>query len=108
MRIDEMVFIGLNGRVLGMDRETGRLVWEWRSPKPRSGFVSVMLDGDRLLAGLSGYLYCLEAETGAQLWANPLTGYGLGIFSFASVRGQAPVNMIAQLAADEEARRSST
>ena len=104
MRIDEMAFVGLNGRVLGVDRETGRLVWEWRSPKPRSGFVSVMLDGDRLLVGISGYLYCLEAETGAQLWANPLTGYGLGILSFASVRGRTQSNDAAQIQAELDAR----
>src|SRR5258706_8590344 len=104
--MDQMVFAGLNGRVMALNRDSGQIVWQWRSPKPRSGFGSLMLDGDRLLVGLSGYLYCLEARTGRLMWENPFTGYGVGIFSFASVRGQAQANAAAQYVADVQVKAS--
>jgi len=106
MRIDELIFVGLNGTVLAMDRQNGRAIWEWQSPKPSRGFVSLMLDGDRIMAGLGGYLYCLDAATGKLLWQNPLTGYGLGICSFVSVRGQSHAFGAAQQETDDEAARS--
>jgi outer membrane protein assembly factor BamB len=108
MGIEQLIFVGLNGRVMAMDRDTGRLAWEWQSPKPKRGFVTVMLDGDRLVVGLGGYLYCLDAGTGRVFWQNPLTGYGLGMFSFASVRGHSlGSEAAAQAQADEESASAS-
>ena len=101
-RLDQMVFAGLNGRVMALNRDTGQIVWEWCSPKPRKGFITVMLDGDRLIVGISGYLYCLEAATGRLKWQNPLTGYGIALFSFASIRGQAQESTTAQYEADQQ------
>ena len=102
-QLDQVVFAGLNGRVMALNRDTGQIVWEWCSPKPRKGFVSVMLDGDRLIVGISGYLYCLEAGSGRLIWQNPFTGYGIGFFSLASVRGQAQGSTMAQYDADQQA-----
>jgi len=103
MQMDQTIFAGLNGRVMALNRDTGQIIWEWRSPKPRSGFGSMMLDGDRLIVGFSGYLYCLEAATGRLMWQNPFTGYGVGIFSFASIRGQAQASAAAQFVANQQA-----
>jgi outer membrane protein assembly factor BamB len=100
--MDQMIFAGLNGRVMALNRDNGQIVWEWHSPKPRKGFIAVMLDGDRLIVGISGYLYCLEATTGRLIWQNPLTGYGIALFSFASVRGQAQQSTTAQYEADQQ------
>ena len=108
MDIDQLIFVGLNGRVVAIDRERGRMIWQWQSPKPRRGFVAIMLDGDRVVAGLGGYLYCLEAATGRMLWENPLTGFGLGMFSLASVRGCSQSSEAAQALADEETANSSS
>lgn len=102
MRMDQMVLAGLNGRVMALNRDNGQIVWEWHSPKPRKGFVTVMLDGDWLIVGISGYLYCLEAASGRLIWQNPLTGYGIALFSFASVRGQAQQSTTAQYEADQQ------
>jgi outer membrane protein assembly factor BamB len=33
MRIQDLVFVGLNGRVTALETSTGETVWEWRSPK---------------------------------------------------------------------------
>jgi outer membrane protein assembly factor BamB len=106
MNIENYVFMGMNGSVCAVNRDSGQIIWHWQSPKPRRGFVSVFLDEDRLMAGLSGYLYCLEAASGRVLWENPLKGFGYGNFSFASVRGQGDLYAAVQEEQDEEARRA--
>lgn len=82
----ELVFVGFNGRVAAVDRAGGKIVWEWKSPKG-SGFVSLLLDGDRLIAAVSGYTYALDAMSGVQLWYQPFEGFGMGTTSLVSVRG---------------------
>jgi outer membrane protein assembly factor BamB len=104
MTVNELVFIGINGIVVALDRETGDEVWKWQ-PSTRMGFVSLVVDGDRLVVSDNGYIYCLEAMTGRQLWHNPLTGYGTGIAivaTAASSSGQ-PVSAAAALAAQQAA-----
>ena len=99
MNIDELIFVGLNGRVAALNRYTGEIVWSNR--QLRSGRVSILLDGDRLVAAISGYLYCLDPLTGELLWQNPLHGYGLGVTHLVSCRGQSDQTFI-QHAADED------
>jgi outer membrane protein assembly factor BamB len=70
--------------------------------------VSLLLDGDRLVASLNGYLYCFDPRDGRVLWHNPLKGYGLGIAHLASVRGQGSQTVIQQAAAADEAQRAAT
>ncbi len=87
-RIEDLVFVGFNSRVVALDRYTGEIVWQWKSPKG-TGFVTLLLDGDRLIASVQGYTYCLEPLFGQQVWGNPLKGLGVGVASVASVRGAA-------------------
>ncbi|MHC4652372.1 MAG: outer membrane protein assembly factor BamB family protein [Planctomycetota bacterium] len=84
----DMIFVGLSRKVLALDRYTGEIVWEWKAPKGGS-FVSVLLDGDRLIAATSGYVYCLDPVYGQLVWENPLKGKGQGICSLVSVHGAA-------------------
>ena len=84
--IADLAYVGLNRRVLALDRYTGEIVWEWKSPRG-AGFVSLLLDGDRLLVGVSGYVYCLDPLYGQLVWENQLKGYGTALTSFASVHG---------------------
>lgn len=103
--IDQLVFVGLNGYALALDRDAGEIVWS--NSEMRSGYVSLLLDGDRLIVSTNGYMYCLDPLTGRILWHNPLTGYGWGApASLTSVRGQSSTRLIQQ-AADEAARSSS-
>jgi len=81
------VYLGFNSRVVALHRDTGELVWQWRSPQGRSSFVALLLDGDRLMASVRGYTYCLAPRTGEQLWANALPGLGTGIPSMTSIHG---------------------
>ncbi len=86
--VADMVFVGLSRRVLALDRYTGEIVWEWKAPKGGS-FVSVLLDGDRLIVATGGYLYCLDPVFGQVAWENPLKGKGQGVCSLVSVHGAA-------------------
>lgn len=110
MRIDQLIFVGLRGYVIALHRETGEVVWD--SPEFKTGFfsrlfdrghsgpISLLLDGDRLIASTKGYIYCLDPLTGDVLWKNPLRGYGEGITHLVSVRGQSAQTMNQQAAAE--------
>lgn len=85
--IDQLVFVGLNGYALALDRDTGEIVWS--NNKMQSGYVTLLLDGDRLIVSTNGYMYCLDPLTGNIQWHNPLKGYGVGTTTaIISVRGQ--------------------
>jgi outer membrane protein assembly factor BamB len=98
MTIDELIFVGLNGYALALQRETGEIVWS--NDQMKSGYVSLLLDGDRLIASTNGYMYCLNPLTGQIIWHNPLKGFGMGApTSVVSVRGQSLQTLIEQAAA---------
>jgi NhaP-type Na+/H+ or K+/H+ antiporter len=89
-----------------LDRYTGEIVWEWKAPKGGS-FVSVLLDGDRLIAATSGYVYCLDPVYGQLVWENPLKGKGQGPCSLASVSGAALSAQAAAVIAQPQAAASA-
>jgi outer membrane protein assembly factor BamB len=82
--INQLIFVGLNGYAAALDRDTGEIVWS--NNQMRNGYVTLMLDGDRLIVSTNGFIYCLDPCTGEILWHNPMTGYGPT--SLVSVRGQ--------------------
>ena len=82
----DLVFVGFNSRVVALDRYSGEIVWDWKAPDG-SGYVSVLIDGDRLVTGVNGYIYCLDPLNGKQLWGNELPGFGTGIPSLTSIHG---------------------
>ncbi len=92
MTIEQLVFVGFNGYAAALDRETGEIVWS--NNEMKSGYVTMLLDGDRLIVSTNGYIYCLDPLTGAVHWHNPMTGYGMGPTSLASIRGQTSEAMI--------------
>ncbi len=97
----DLVYVGLNRRVIALDRADGHVVWEWKASKG-NGFVSVLLDGDRLMVGVSGYLYCLEPVYGQVVWQNPLKGYGSALCSIVSVNGSSGATAAAAAAIAEQ------
>jgi len=108
--INELVFVGLNGRVAALDGATGRIVWNWKAPKPRSGYVSLLLlDERQLIASVNGYTYSLNPGTGQMHWYNELKGFGWGVTSIVAMGRQNPHDqLVAAAAADAAARNSST
>lgn len=101
--LQSLAFLGFNSRVVALDRQTGRLVWQWRSPKGRSAFVAVLLDGDRVIVSIRGYTYCLDPLTGQELWSNRLEGMGTGIPCLASIHGNSGSVAAAALIAQQQA-----
>ena len=77
-------YIGIKSSVVAVDARTGAEVW--RAKLKGSDFVTVLWDGDALLAANNGEVFRLDPRTGAVLWHNPLKGLGRGIVSLASSR----------------------
>ncbi len=107
VKIEDLVFVGLNGYALALDRESGEIVWS--NDKMLSGYVTLLLDGDRLIVSTNGYMYCLDPLTGDILWHNPLSGYGIGTpTSIISVRGQASSQQSVIQQSGEQSSNSSS
>lgn len=104
MKIEQLIFIGLNGCVVALDRATGEVVWS--NNEMNSGYVSLLLDGDQLIVSTNGYIYCIAPLTGEILWHNPLSGYGEGATALASVRGTSE-QLLNQFAAHDVAQQSA-
>lgn len=102
MNVEDLLFVGLNGYAVALHRDTGQIVWS--NSEMRSGYVTLLLDGDRLIVSTNGYLYCLDPLTGRILWHNPMRGYGVGTpTSITSVRGASSQTVIEHAAkADTE------
>jgi hypothetical protein len=84
--VDQLLFVGLNGWVAALDRDSGEVIWY--CSELNSGDTTLLLDGDRLIASTNGYLYCLDPQTGKIVWKNSMSGYGTGIAHLVSTRGQ--------------------
>lgn len=97
IRIEQLVFVGLNGYVAAVDRDSGEIVW--KCDELKSGYVTLLLDGDRLIVSTNGYLFCLDPQTGRVVWSNPLRGLGLGVAHLVSVRGQSSATAVTAAAA---------
>jgi outer membrane protein assembly factor BamB len=98
MTVEQLIFVGLNGYALALDRDSGEIVWS--NDQMKSGYVTLLLDGDRLIASTNGYIYCLDPLTGAIRWHNPLKGFGVGApTALVSVRGQISDVVLHQAAA---------
>lgn len=107
MPISQLIFVGLNGYALALHRETGEIIWS--NNEMHSGWVTLLLDGDRLIASTSGYIYCLDPSTGKVLWHNPLKGYGAAApTSLTSVRAQSGQESLLQAVAALQAAAATT
>ncbi len=82
MAFTNLVYIGIKGCVLALDRATGEQIW---STALRGGeFVNVILSDNELYGATKGELYCLDPATGHIRWHNPLKGLGWGLVSIAA------------------------
>jgi len=93
MKITDLVFIGIKGSVIALNRATGEQVWVRRLKG--SDFVNVVLDGETILASCYGEIFCLDAFTGEALWHNPLKGFGLGLATIATKSNAGSGNLAA-------------
>jgi outer membrane protein assembly factor BamB len=81
MKISDLVFIGIKGSVIALNRATGQQVWA--THLKGSDFVSVVLHHEAILASCYGEIFCLDALTGNASWHNPLKGFGRGLATMA-------------------------
>ncbi|MBB5034218.1 outer membrane protein assembly factor BamB family protein [Prosthecobacter vanneervenii] len=104
LKLTDFLFTAFNGIVAAVHRGTGEILWKWQAPWG-NGFVSLLPDGDRLIVSVSGYLYALDAWSGAQIWMNEMKGCGIGVASLASMSASTshPHLAVAAAAAQESA-----
>jgi outer membrane protein assembly factor BamB len=104
MKTSDLVFVGIKGSVVALNRATGEQVWVSRLKG--SGFVNVVLDAGKILASTSGEVFCLEPNSGRPMWYNRLKGFGLGLATIATEsapQGNVTAAMAEKQRQDEEA-----
>lgn len=79
--MDQNLYIGIKGRVLCLDRATGRTRWE--AHLASRYFVNVHKEGANVFAATHGEVFCLDAASGALKWRNKLPGLGRGLITIA-------------------------
>ena len=104
--VSDLVFVGFHSQVIALDRYTGEIVWKWKSPKG-SGFPAVLVDGDRLMVSINGYMYCLDPLYGQEVWSNPLEGMGVGTPCLASANVTASASTMMSSGAAEIAAQQA-
>ena len=90
MKTSDLIFIGIKGSIIALDRGTGQQVWA--THLKGSDFVNVVLEDDRVLASCYGEIFCLEPATGNALWHNPLKGFGVGVATIATAASGCSAN----------------
>ncbi len=83
--MSDLIFIGIKGAVIALDRGTGTEVWN--TPLRGSDFVNVVLSDGDLYAATRGEVYSLDTATGHIRWRNPLKGRGWGMITIAGEGG---------------------
>ena len=84
-----LIFVAFNRRVAALHRDTGAVIWSWKSPRG-SGFPAMLLEPDRLVVSVNGYVYCLDPQTGRERWSNSMKGHGWGVANLASYNAVSP------------------
>jgi outer membrane protein assembly factor BamB len=82
MKITDLVFIGIRGSVVALNRATGEQVWATHLKV--SDFVNVVVQNEAVLASCHGEVFCLDPFTGEGRWHNPLKGFGFGLATMAT------------------------
>ena len=82
MKTSDLVFIGIKGSVVALNRATGEQVWA--THLKGSDFVNVVVQDGTVLASCYGEIFCLDPFTGNARWHNPLKGFGLGLATIAT------------------------
>ncbi|MEI7947469.1 MAG: PQQ-binding-like beta-propeller repeat protein [bacterium] len=110
MRQEDMLFVGIKGRVLALDRNSGATLWETKVKGGAFGdsFVNLFFDRGSVFAATQGVLFCLDATTGRIQWENPLKGCGYGIATLASVAGASGNAASIAYKRDQDATASSS
>lgn len=104
MANEELVYIGIKGKVVALSRANGQIIWttDLDAGFLNGAFVHVVVDGNNVFATTQGEVSCLDAATGRVRWQNALRGYGLGIASIATRNSCSPPDLAAQAIAQQQ------
>ena len=91
MKTSELVFIGIRGSVIALDRATGNQAWATKLKG--YDFVNVVFQDDSILATTHGEVFCLDPLNGTLLWHNGLKGYGFDLATIATDRAASSGNL---------------
>lgn len=109
MTPSNLLFVGIYGSVVALDRSTGQQKWSTRLKEGSftvgNGFVNILVQGNVLYAATQGEVFCLDGLSGKILWRNEMRGYRYGLASLATVNGMSDVNQAVRI--EEECRRQS-
>jgi outer membrane protein assembly factor BamB len=86
MKTSELIYVGIEGSVVALNRNTGQQVWA--THLKGYDFVNVMVEDDKIFATAQGEVFCLDPATGDGLWHNRLKGFGIGLATIATGNGQ--------------------
>jgi len=100
MKTTDLIFIGIKGSVVALNRATGEQIWA--THLKGAEFVNVVLQGEAVIASCSGEIFCLDSLTGNARWHNPLKGFGMGLATLATGAHAASAN--APLQAEKQRR----
>jgi outer membrane protein assembly factor BamB len=82
MKTAQLVFIGIKGSVVALNRATGQQVWA--THLKGSDFVNVVVQNGAVLASCQGEIFSLDPLTGVGMWHNSLKGFGTGLATIAT------------------------
>ena len=108
MKSSDIIFIGIKGSVVALNRATGQQAWVTRLKG--GDFVNVVVECGVVLASNYGEVFCLDPMTGQVRWHNPLKGFGRGLATIASEynsTGSSGTVLAEKVRQDEEAAASS-
>jgi outer membrane protein assembly factor BamB len=101
MAKSNLVYAGIRGSVVALDKTSGTRVWETKLKG--GGFVTLLVEEGRVFAGTQGEIFCLDAAMGNILWQDGLKGYGLGLMSIATKNGSSDMAALAaQFVAEQQ------
>jgi outer membrane protein assembly factor BamB len=94
MATSNLIFIGIKGSVVAIDRATGTQVWS--THLKGTDFVNVVFCNDELYAAARGEIFCVDQGTGSIRWRNPLKGFGFGLMTIAAPGAQESQTTVVQ------------
>lgn len=92
MNSSDLIFVGIKGSVIALNRSTGQQVWA--THLKGGDFVNAVIQEGKIIATCCGEIFCLDAVTGKPVWHNPLKGYGRGLATIATEENQEDRNSL--------------
>jgi outer membrane protein assembly factor BamB len=93
-----LIFVGIKNSVIAVDARTGDEVWRAKL-RGMTDFVTVLWDGEFLVAATYGEVFGLDWRDGTITWHNKMKGLGLGLVTLASSRAPTTTSDTATVAA---------